>query len=939
MRGLPFVLLALLPTAGWAGPTTAPDLDVTHISITPRPPSYQPRYYGGYGHPVDPNTNAEIPLEQAQAIKHYHAPGDIVTFTAHVVNHGQAPSASFTYTWTVDGTVIGTGSSEALAANARATGNGTYTVRGFNGNPNGYTYKTATLTPGTFADFSITWPWVEGPHQVSFTVTPQAGSPVELSTRNNTRTDWTDAMAFFMTVRRSAYNAFTTVKNFVDTGTAGYPAGPGSYSFEDWVQYHVDLTHDKFAKSVYPTAPQGIKEHIRLDTLLILDDTEPNENLGDLRAVNGWDSTWPFGNYPSGNAQTKDWGLPHEWGHQLGLMDLYNLDLIPSENKALDVDGYPTGLGRTAHQGGMMRNHGDTIFAESDALALNSQVGRRRGWYGDFQYLIPLQNRVRVLNTAGLPVANAEVLAYQTKPITNTPVFQGTTDADGYFALPNRPAAHNTTEYKPGATTLYTQHDNPFGTVDVVGNASSLLFRVRSGSERAFFWLDITDFNRAYWTTGPDAAVYPFNTHFPAADSPAAPENVSARLTSATSVQLKWDASTTPGVTGYRVYKAVEPEYLWQEIANVTGTGYTDTVDTRQIVRYAVTARGNGPDSGFSHEVGLYSYADMRGIAGEADGTILVTDYPREQPIWLRPNLSPIEAFGSVHNHVAAFDVAVLPDGFVASVGGPVGYEPGPASGLLVVPPDGSNFNGQPNRSRLVRTNGPALSQWAMPEGLAVGRPGPTQFQDIVVTDTGNHRVEVMASDARTSKLVFGQADLTHPVDTVQTNDGTYVVTDPGANRLARFDSAGTFLGAVPMQAPAYIALAADGNIAVSSANTVVLLGPDLSVTKTITAADGVDLSRPQGVAFTPNGDLLIADAGNRRVVRVPLAPVVVWGDVDGNNAFETEDLLLALRIASGLEASTMEQIQRGDVVKGPNLLPDEIDIRDVVALTQKAGA
>ena len=78
MRTLLFACL-LLFTAGTARSAPnlppMPDLDVTHISMTPRPPSYQPAYFNGYGHPVVPSTNQVIPLEQAQAIN-----GDTLTF-------------------------------------------------------------------------------------------------------------------------------------------------------------------------------------------------------------------------------------------------------------------------------------------------------------------------------------------------------------------------------------------------------------------------------------------------------------------------------------------------------------------------------------------------------------------------------------------------------------------------------------------------------------------------------------------------------------------------------------------------------------------------------------------------------------------------------------------------------------------------------------------
>ena len=89
-------------------------------------------------------------------------------------------------------------------------------------------------------------------------------------------------------------------------------------------------------------------------------------------------------------------------------------------------------------------------------------------------------------------------------------------------------------------------------------------------------------------------------------------------------------------------------------------------------------------------------------------------------------------------------------------------------------------------------------------------------------------------------------------------------------------------------------------------------------------------------MAFSRNGDLLIADAGNRRVARVPALTVVVWGDVDGNGVFNQGDVVLAFQIAGGLVQATPEQLQRGDVVKGPNLLKDAIDIKDVTALQHR---
>ncbi|HEY3415079.1 MAG TPA: hypothetical protein VGM51_18750 [Armatimonadota bacterium] len=950
-----FVLLvALLWAPAFAvapgGPPPMPDLDVTYISITPREFSYYPNYDLGYGRPVDPNTNNVVDIATAQAIKHYHAPGDIVTFTAHVVNHGGLASAPYNWAFKIDGNVIANGREDTgLGPDAMATVTGqTYTLKGFNGNPNGYTFKTVGLRAGSFKNFTTQWAWQDGQHKVRFEVTPDPSTPAEISTRNNAREDWTDAMGFFITVKKgvsnipggtpapTGYNGFRGTQNFTDSGLAGYPAGAGSYSFEDWLQYHVDLMHDKFAKSIWPASPQGILEHIRIDELLILDDTETNNSAGAFRAVNGFDSGWPFDTYPAANAQIKDWGLIHEWGHQLGLMDIYNMDMIPSENYIKDVDGYPCGLGRIAHQQGMMRGHGDTIFSEYDAIGLNTQLGRRRGWYGDFQYLEPADNRILVLDNAGLPVPNAAVNVYQAKPAYDTPIAQGTTDANGYFSLPNFPVnTVHTNEYKPGASVIYTENNSPFdartGYIDVVGNHNVLFFRVVSGAKREFFNLDTTDFVRAWASQGTALGTFTLQTHFPTTGSPAPPSGLAAGLTSSTSVHLTWSASPAAGVTGYRVYRADEQEYLWRSVTTTplppTATSFVDFVSERQMVRYAVTALVGASESAFGNEVGVYSYADMRGIAEEPDGTVLVADYPREQPVWLRPDFSPIETFGSVHNHVAAVDVTMTANGNVAYVGNPASYVDTPSAAIFVLSPDGAN-----RWSGVFRVNGPNPGQWLMPEGVA-----PNNAGNLIVTDSGNHRVDITDGYGYGTILEFGSADLSGPVKTIQLPDNTYLTTDRAANRIVRFDASGVRIGTfASITGPAYIVQVGDGTLAVSqpTANKVSILQPDGSLKAEITgASDGSPLKSPQGVTMSQTGELLIADAGNRRVVRVPLIAIPPVGDVDGNGVVNAADALLALRIAAGLAVGTAEQVQRGDIVAGKYR---GINMDDVTAILKR---
>jgi len=78
-------------------------------------------------------------------------------------------------------------------------------------------------------------------------------------------------------------------------------------------------------------------------------------------------------------------------------------------------------------------------------------------------------------------------------PVSKEPVIVGTTDDQGRLRLPNRPVDYvkslNGFERKP----------NPFGNLNVVGNRGVMLVRVTKFDRPAYFWLEITDFNVAWF--------------------------------------------------------------------------------------------------------------------------------------------------------------------------------------------------------------------------------------------------------------------------------------------------------------------------------------------------------------------------------------------------------------------------------------------------------
>ncbi len=83
------------------------DLDVTFISRDPKYNRYWLDYPGGTGHkPVlYPGTEND---------KRWPNPGELVTFTAHIINKGTVASGPFKYTWYIDGVEVETGTLASL---------------------------------------------------------------------------------------------------------------------------------------------------------------------------------------------------------------------------------------------------------------------------------------------------------------------------------------------------------------------------------------------------------------------------------------------------------------------------------------------------------------------------------------------------------------------------------------------------------------------------------------------------------------------------------------------------------------------------------------------------------------------------------------------------------------------------------------------------------
>ncbi len=568
--GYPWARVAAAWPTGWtpaAAPPPGVDLDVTYINRQPMYRSYCVDY------PADvPGVPILCPGTEDE--RRWPAAGEVVTFTAHIANKGTLPSPPFDFKWFIDGGEVAAGTLPALAAGGEATTT--------------YAWKWAHTMDGER---------VLDDHTINFAVDP-SDAIHETFEANNSLTDRTNVLGLRIGITPemlAAYNA---------------PWLPGlSYSAEDWLQRQIAAMNWVFANSVYPLTPGGATERVRINAIEVTSTPPVNDRTSDggwfvdtdYRIVSGWYD-------PKTDI---DWALVHELSHQVGVIDLYQLNLPVLNVKVLDRERLPANFGFDWPRpdlmgGGDIAPHTDShLYSSHGAAGFSSTKGYRRGYYGEYQFDIPLENILAVLDNQGNPAAGVEVSLYQRNgpvmwpgevTVDDTPEFAGMTDVEGRVRLANRQIVGG-----PWATrTGHVLRDNPFGVVDIVGGRNRFLVKLAKGAHEEFAWLDITDFNLAYWAGDTQSHTFTVRSHVPPSAAPAPPQGLAARL-EAGRVTLNWSGTAIPEVNGYYVYAAAAPTYAYQEISGrVTGTRYViDYNDSDRI--YVVTAADlDGRESGFS---------------------------------------------------------------------------------------------------------------------------------------------------------------------------------------------------------------------------------------------------------------------------------------------------------------------------------------------------
>ena len=255
--------------------------------------------------------------------------------------------------------------------------------------------------------------------------------------------------------------------------------------------------------------------------LLLISDEPHIGNVHPLRSyMDGWWPLWgdePIYTEGSEEQPVIDFALLHELMHQLGVIDLYSMDLgpefvmVPDANRPGQMAGCGTDYWEhewecfRSPEGikDLMADLGQPLIGLHTAGGLRSNTGHRRGFFGEYLYDTPQSTSVKVVDHDGRPLPDVTLRFYGRLPsliVDAEPEFVFTTDDLGIVVLPNRGITGVVTE------TGHQLRPNPFGVIDVSGSTGIFIVAME-GPCTNYEWLTIVDLNLAYWEGHTDEAV------------------------------------------------------------------------------------------------------------------------------------------------------------------------------------------------------------------------------------------------------------------------------------------------------------------------------------------------------------------------------------------------------------------------------------------------
>ncbi len=465
------------------------DLGVAYIGRTPRYYRYSVIYEDDLPR-LKPGT---------ERLKRWPDVGEKVNYSAHVVNNNGI-SAPFTYLFMEDGNIVSIG------------------------------FFNYSLGPKEAAVIRYEGGFKPGSN-MSVKILPEGNDLYQV---NNELSIGSDDLTISIWVEKGQYEQLNSRINLA-----------GTSSFEDWVQWHFSVLNQRFSQARYNFSPEGILDRVRVDKIVVAENldggfSDPDEFLIDGRwsfsdndPSNSAGISGAWKKYAEEYAGKTDFGLIHELAHQLGIIDLYRLNLPndPEKNNRIEIKDINSELlpylrlptfawGQAVFEhgglmgGGSISPYADgTYFESHTAAGMNSHNGKRRGFYGEYLYDTPEKTSVIIRNKNMEPVGNAEVFFYQKNPadevFDSTPEIKGTTDDEGRIDLSNRETPTVITE------TGHSLRPNPFGKINVVGTNGIMIVQVFKDGKEGYGFFLLTDLNMEYWKGNKSAAVVEVNTNFP----------------------------------------------------------------------------------------------------------------------------------------------------------------------------------------------------------------------------------------------------------------------------------------------------------------------------------------------------------------------------------------------------------------------------------------
>jgi hypothetical protein len=477
-------LIATIGTANVTIPVTVtrvqsvgdPDLSVRYIKRLPE---------------IDYVQNSTNPT-----VEGWPASGQAITWRAHVRNWSGNNYSNVSYEWRKNGVVIGSG--------------------------------LINLLPDEDKTIQISDTWAFQRDSIVLTI-DNTNIVTETSELNNSLKIYTNALSANFYVEQSLYDYFHVNQ---------HKLGVGSNSWDDWAQMlHVRRWNQMLQNAVFPEAPNGALDRIRIDSIVIVPDNSlplaggnpgNNPNINDKTV----DLQWGFnssgllsGSMYTNHTSTTDanpfffeGSLLHELGHARYLIDNYGMDVNTANVFILEGN---INIGGSAlmpiiawdvlhyNQSPTLMSGIYDVIGLYEVMALN-RIANRRAVCGNMNapcnmgiYIndLPTNNFFKLKDQSNNILSNACIEVYRATPQTghwygkifdDIPDASFTTDGNGEVNVGRNPFS---------ATNII--HTFGYSSMDII-------IRVEKNGKVGYKVIEASDFNIEYWKGNTTNASYTY---------------------------------------------------------------------------------------------------------------------------------------------------------------------------------------------------------------------------------------------------------------------------------------------------------------------------------------------------------------------------------------------------------------------------------------------